>query len=273
MKYVTTEEEQMLLRDLHPLPRIIYHDSLKRRYDLNTGLVGGLHGISYQAIAEDIYGAPQPGIAAYRPSRWALDRAVHHLIQRGLVYKKPDLRSNRDQRLLIFSLPKAPRPLLVSEKPARKPHQNPHRPAHRGDPQKPAHGYPPKAALHPESTFATVAANTGGDIATSGAAEKLTWQTTFPQGYSQEEQRQILQVSDKNHLDADAVRLLLDELTGAEKKAKAPIRVRAAFFSTLVRQWKAQTFFGNQARQERASGTPLSESELSYSNEGNPHHE
>lgn len=263
MKLILTDDEQSALHELPHLPFRLYF-ALKRRVDLATGLVGGRYGVSYQALAEDTYVAPEPGIAALRASRWAIDRAAQWLIKRGLVEKAADLRSNRDQRLLIFKLPMQQLSTFVRNKPAPKPHLKPHRVPHRGNPQEPAQGSPSKAALHPERTFANVAANDGGDIAESRAAEKLTWLDGFPQGYPPSDQGQILQVAYANHLDADQVKRLLDELCRAERKA--PVRSRPALFTTFVKQLKRGTFFGDQPH--RSYGTPLSEDELSMINEG-----
>ena len=112
----------------------------------------------------------------------------------------------------------------------------------------------------------TVAALSGGDIATSGKAQNLAWMDTYPQAYSQADRTAILQVAYEKHLDADQVQLLLDELSGIEKKAL--VRKRPALFFTLVKQMNKGTFFGNRAEEERSYGTPLSPEELSFQNEG-----
>lgn len=267
MKTITQQEEREALRDLPLLPRVIYHESLKPRVDLSTGLVGGRFGLSYQAVAEDVYVAPAPGIAAVKASRWTIARAIEWLVKRGLVAHVGNARSNRDQRLLILSLPMQTLTHFAQNKAAPKPHLKPHTVSHRENPQKAARHPPRKAALHPLSSIATVAANGGGDGDTTGVVDKLDWQPTYPQSYSQRDRRAILKVASTNKLGAKAVREILDEIE--QRAFKGAVQNKTGLFVHIVtKQLKRGTYFGKGAQEYRSNGSPLTEEEARMLNEG-----
>ena len=258
---ILTEQELDALAGI-PHACIALYIALRRRMDGATGLVGAPHLVSWQALKESVYVEPRPGVGCYSPTRWTLLRLAQWLVKAGLV----EMRSNAAQHQLIVHMKKAPVRSLVQKKAARNPHQNPHVVPHRGNPQEPALHPPPKAARHLESILPTVAAFSGADGDTQGKAQKLDWQSSYPQGYSQAEQAAILKVAYEKRMDRDRLQLLLEEMAGKEKNAL--IKNRPAFFLTLVRQSTRGTFFGKKAALERSYGTPLSPEEIDFQPEG-----
>lgn len=76
----------------------------------------------------------------------------------------------------------------------------------------------------------------------------------------------MLEVARKNHLDADALHIALDEIAHREKQGA--VRNRIGLLIDIARQMRDGTFFGNGARAERGGGQPLSDEEINMTNEG-----
>jgi len=241
-----------------PYAAIALYLCLRRRMDFATGLVGTTVGISWQAIREDMYVESHrgPGNTAVG-SRFSLLRVVAWLKRAGLV----EMRSNADQRQLVFRLPKAYTRSRVLQKPAPNPHLKPHVNSERRYPQKPARSETPKPAPHPETGVINQAA-----AGTDGYLEIDAAELVFPPGTSTAQQRAFGAIGTKHQLSRDQLQLLLDELAGIGRKGA--IRNGSALLDRLALQLKAGEFFGARADQERGGGSGLSAEEARFVSEG-----
>lgn len=227
--------------------------------DFATGLVGAPHGISWQAIREDMYVEQHrgPGNTAVG-SRHALRRVAAWLERVGLI----EMRSNARQRLLVFYLPKAYTRSRALRKPALNPHINPPEDSQRRYPQKPARTEVPKPAPHQGTgVYAAAAAASASSYRVPDFAE-----IKLPDGSTQAEVRAFGAVARKHQLMRDELQLLLDEL--AHKRRNGAVRNGPALIDRMAEQLRRGEFYATGADRERQGGAGLSAEEARFINEG-----
>ena len=98
MAILLSDAELESLYGLPSLPLRVYVQSIRRRMDIRTGMVGVSYRISYQAIKEDIYVEPVPGVKGEPVSTDQLFRAVRVLERAGLIA----IRSVMASKKLVF---------------------------------------------------------------------------------------------------------------------------------------------------------------------------
>lgn len=121
---------------------------LRRWMDFKTGVVGRVKRISWQAIAEWVYGEPRPGVKAVVRRKSTLRRAKDQLVKRGL------LREIGTDLQLVFLCPLADTDSCVRKKAdTGSTHQESAAKASAGKPSKayPQHPKKSKADTHPNT--------------------------------------------------------------------------------------------------------------------------
>lgn len=98
MSISLNNHELEALRGLPHSVIVLYVMGIRPRMDYRSGLVGVKSGISWQALSEDTYIEPHPGIQSGSLHKSALRRAADALERAGLILNK----SKKDAKQLIF---------------------------------------------------------------------------------------------------------------------------------------------------------------------------
>ncbi len=248
---VLTEREQDILAGQPPLAFRLYIALLARR-DFSTGLVGVRYGVSWQALLEDLYVEPHSGPVTRAPGREAVRRAAAWLARCGLVR----MRSDVEERRLVFRLPYAYRPKLARNHPDRNPTDQPDR----GAPLETPHATRPTEATATRQSSEVSVINKAAAQLSSTARLRAAAAALLPKWLTELQRIGIVRTAERAELTIDELGVLVAELEG--KRRTGTLRSPVKFFFSTARQLRAGEFHGDLAARALGGGRPLSALEI-----------
>jgi hypothetical protein len=253
-----SEQEQDALSGL-PWPVQILYYGLRRRMDYATGRVGAVHGISWQALREDLWVDPHSGIKFEFVHRETVRRYAAWLERVGLIEMKSIWRSRR----LIFHLRLAITDQLVRKQPDKNPTRQPdkepdkvtsaqnkpdlsmeNRRKRRAEiaqaDKEPDKGLKVQPDKHPRSDVNPPTTTLHGTVV--GVVDNLIWPNCTPS-----EKATWTGMLNAANL-GTRTQLVLDELVGASRKTE--IQSKAGYLRALIQREKAGIFIPEKAYDE-----------------------